>query len=178
MAQDYTFNLSEPFTPNATILPTPTQDVSISFLSNTSGEAKTAQEIYTSPDSCVFYTPECSSHNSEVFIVPPSPLMNGDPVCSDVSSNYQQDNPQYDDPLFSTNATEFICNLHPPNSGFTKTNKIRPRISVLPNQKSPKSSQSSPVISKKLFTQTLRSTRNKVFKCQYCPNTFNHPTRY
>ena len=111
-------DLSEPFTSNATIVPTPTQDVSISFLSKTSVEAKTAQEIYTSPDSCVFYTPECSLHNSEVFIVPPSPLMNGDPVCSDVSSNYQQDNPQYDDPLFSTNATEFICNLNPPNSSF------------------------------------------------------------
>ena len=32
MAQDISFHLSEPFTPNATIVPTPTQDVSIYFL--------------------------------------------------------------------------------------------------------------------------------------------------
>ena len=117
MAQDFSFNMSEPFTPNATIDPTPTQDVSISFLSATSFECKTAQEICTSPDSCIFYTPECSSHNSELFIVPLSPLMNGDTVCSDVGPNYQQEK-QYNDPLFSTNKTEFICNLNPPNSSF------------------------------------------------------------
>ena len=48
MAQE-SFNLSEPFTPNASIVPTPTQ-------------VQTAHEIYATPDSGDFYTPECTSN--------------------------------------------------------------------------------------------------------------------
>ena len=83
---------------------------------------------------------------------------------------------KYNTSLHGNNNSMEICKSPDSNKSL-----LRPRISVLSNQKSPKSSQSSPVISKKLFTQSLRSTRNtrnKVYKCQYCPNTFNHPTRY
>ena len=45
--------LSEPFTQNASIVPTPTQ-------------VQTAHEIYATPDSGDFYMPECSLNNSEV----------------------------------------------------------------------------------------------------------------
>ena len=200
MAQDISFYLSEPFTPNANIVPTSTQDVSISFLNNTCVEVKTAQEIYITPDSCDFYTPECSSYNSEVFIISPSkqfrkvtflPITHSPvaktnkiarvPIKSMFPAKYRRIKARNIPPHQLPNtikvpniASMEICKS--PDSN--RRDSLRPRICVLPNQKSHKSLQSSPVISKKLSTQSLRSTRNKVYKCQYCPNTFNHPTRY
>ena len=55
-----------------------------------------------------------------------------------------------------------------PNNSLdsNRRDSLRPRISVVPKQNTPKSLQSSPVISKKISPQSLRSTRNtrkKVF---------------
>ena len=72
---------------------------------------------------------------------------------------------KYNTSLHSNNNCMEICKS--PDSN--KRDLLRPRISVLPNQKSPKSLQSSPVISKKLSTESLRSTRSKVYKVSTVP---------
>ena len=91
--------MSQPFTPNATI------------------DSRSAQELHTSSDSCMFYTPECSSHTSKDFILPSSSLLNMDTELLDADSNYQQDR-QYNNSVLPMNTPDLICDFEPSQFRF------------------------------------------------------------
>ena len=115
--------MSQPFTPNATI------------------DSRSALELHTSTDSCMFYTPECSSHNSKDFILPSSSLVNMDVELSEAESNTKQER-QYNDSVLPMSTPELICDLKPPNSRSkvgpspTQTDKVNlvpiPNIPISP----------------------------------------------
>ncbi|KAI6661518.1 Zinc finger protein [Oopsacas minuta] len=123
MTENISLNMSVPFTPSAFPLENE-KIVSNSILNGTNTEFKPNTDSYASSSSCNFYTPDGSSNNLDLNAIPTP-----NTVISDVVTKFELFSPQ-NDPLFSRNATEFICNLNPPNSSFqigasnTQTGKI------------------------------------------------------
>ena len=76
----------------------------------TNNESTSSTDTCTSGDSCIFYTPDASLNSDFKFIPLPT-------IISDIFTNFQPLS-THNDPLFSRDATEFICNLNPPNSSF------------------------------------------------------------
>ena len=104
MIENISLSVTIQFTPNVSLC-------SVNDQSNTTNNESTSiTDTCTSGDSCIFYTPDASLNSDFKFIPLPT-------IISDIFTNFQPLS-THNDPLFSRDATEFICNLNPPNSSF------------------------------------------------------------
>ena len=129
MVEEISFNLSEPFTPNASIVPTPTQ-------------VQTAHEINATPGSGDFYTPECTFNNSKVCTTCPLKRVTFQPI---IHSTLIKTNKRASAPIISMFPAKYRRNMarnipshQLPNKSpdSNRRDSLRLRISVLSVQSS------------------------------------------
>lgn len=111
MVENISLSVSIQYTPNVSFsINDQSDNLSNSVLNGTNNEPTSITDTCTSGDSLIFYTPDASLTPDVEFV--PSPT-----IISDIFTNFQPLS-THNDPLFSRDATEFICNLNPPNSSF------------------------------------------------------------
>ena len=191
MYTDISFSESKEFTPNDSLC-------SVNDHSNTKkNESTYISDPYISD---VFYTPDCCLNPKFEFIPRPT-------IISDISTDLQPLSTHID-PLFSRDATEFICNLNPQDSSFvtgaSTTQSCKVSLLSIPisatsadnfdldsshlsqNKILPQESESSDVSfhrpmgldSPSHIRRYLRTPTDYVLRCNLCSNTYRSKNRY
>ena len=179
MIENISLSVSIQFTPNISLYSISDQsnNLSNSILNGTNNESTPITDTCTSGDSCLFYTPNASLNSDLKFL--PSPT-----IISNIFTNFQPLS-THNDPLFSRDATEFICNLNPPNSSFVigASTTQNCKVSLLPishkNSRSNKVTRVSvsPVKYKQINLGTISAAISENFDLDSSCKNMNYSSR-